>query len=505
MGMIKAVGCRAILLLAALSLGILATVPGFTGPAEAFDGRGGDNNGRGGGGGYDGGGNTDRLIIMPPPTRVIVEPNAEPAPRTTRRPRQAAPRRASPRREAAPTRRAAPRQSARRTAPAAPAVTPPAPEIPPAPLERPNEILALGLDDAALAALVAAGYGEIDRVTIALLGDDLVRLSVPAGTDLDAARTAVLAAAPNATVDVNSVYVPSEDACEGVGCMGISLVGWPVAARASDGCGAGITLAIVDTGINPAHEALAAADIALLPLFGKTPQVSQQSHGTAVASILVGGGDERIKGLLPRARLVAVDAFEDDAEGRTLSDAYRLVAALDLVAAETPTVLNLSLSGPANAILEKALDAVADKGILIVAAVGNEGPAAPPQYPAAYDTVVAVTAVDAESRIYRRAVRGDHVDFAAPGVEIWTAASVRGAKPKSGTSFASPFVAAALALAARNGATDKPAALTRVRDGVHDLGDTGRDPIFGWGLLNAADLCVPNDAPALAATTATAE
>ena len=82
----------------------------------------------------------------------------------------------------------------------------------------------------------------------------------------------------------------------------------------------------------------------------------------------------------------------------------------------------------------------------MIAAAGNDGPRAEPAYPAAYDSVIAVTAVDRSGTIYRRAIRGAHVDLAAQGVEVWTAASVKGARWKTGTSFAAPYVTAAVAL-----------------------------------------------------------
>jgi subtilisin family serine protease len=290
-------------------------------------------------------------------------------------------------------------------------------------------------------------------------------------------------------VDLNTLYTATRAGCDGLACTQLSLVDWPRAARTAGRCGAGVTIAIVDTGINPEHGSLAEADVTLLPLLGGEPQRSRRSHGTAVAAVLVGSGDPRIQGLLPAARLIAVDAFEEDPEGRTHSDAFRLVSAIDLVHGKGPDVINLSLTGPANALLERAVAAVADDGVPLVAAVGNAGPAADPLYPAAYDRVIAATAVDADRRIYRRAVRGEHVDFAAPGVRVWTAASVRGARPKTGTSFAAPFVSGAAALARQQGASSPEAVMETLKRSAEDLGEGGRDPVFGWGLLNAAGLC----------------
>jgi subtilisin family serine protease len=283
------------------------------------------------------------------------------------------------------------------------------------------------------------------------------------------------------------------------------MVGWPEAARAPQACGAGVTIGIVDTGINPEHPSLRNADVTLLPLLGGEPVISRRTHGTAVAAVLVGSGDPRIRGLLPEARLVAIDAFEQDRHGRSFSDAYRLVAALDVLSEEEPDVMNLSLSGPDNELLGRAVGVVVERGSLIVAAVGNKGPSSPPLYPAAYREVIAATAVDENLRIYRRAVRGEHVEFAAPGVRVWTAASLRGARPKTGTSFAAPFVTAAVALARASGAGEREAAVERLAAATEDLGSPGRDEIFGFGLVKAADLCAAPAPEATVTTAATAD
>jgi len=145
---------------------------------------------------------------------------------------------------------------------------------------------------------------------------------------------------------------------------------------------------------------------------------------------------------------------------------------------------------------------LAQEQVLLVAAAGNGGPGAPAAFPAAYPGVIAVTAVDAENRLFRRAQRGPHVELAAPGVDVWTAASVSGLRQKTGTSFAVPFVTAALAQA-RADAPGLSAHDVRRTLGVRarDLGEPGQDPLFGQGLLSARGLCgtarlLPASAPA---------
>ena len=152
-------------------------------------------------------------------------------------------------------------------------------------------------------------------------------------------------------------------------------------------------------------------------------------------------------------------------------------------------LVNVSLAGPYNKILDRGLAAAADRGMVIVAAVGNDGPDAPPRYPAAFDFVIAVTAVDADLQPYARAPRGSYVDFAAPGVDVFVPFSGTG-RYVTGTSIAAPFVTALIASdpdAARLGSvTTVRAALARE---AVDLGAAGNDDTFGAGLARAPQSC----------------
>ena len=115
----------------------------------------------------------------------------------------------------------------------------------------------------------------------------------------------------------------------------------------------------------------------------------------------------------------------------------------------------------------------------MVAAVGNDGPAAPPAYPASYDGVVAVTAVDGKRRALIEAGRALHLDYAAPGADI-RAINAEGKRVRvRGTSFATPLVAARLANALQKGGDWRKAI---DREAV-DLGRKGVDPVFGRGLV----------------------
>src|SRR5207245_9109535 len=109
-------------------------------------------------------------------------------------------------------------------------------------------------------------------------------------------------------------------------------------------------------------------------------------------------------------------------------------------------VVGGGLVGAPSQVLERVVAAVVARGHVVVAAVGNDGPAAPPLYPAAWPGVVAVTATDARRRVLPEAGRGAHVAFAAPGSDMAGAASGSARfVPLRGTSFAAPLVAAELA------------------------------------------------------------
>ncbi|HEV7249637.1 MAG TPA: S8 family serine peptidase [Shinella sp.] len=363
------------------------------------------------------------------------------------------------------------------------------------PERAPNEIVATGLDDDAIAGLTQDGFVVDDRIEIALIGGEMVRLIVPQGMTLDAARAAVSARSASATVDFNHFYQPQagdKAACVREGCALVRhMVGWPTGEAGSGfACLKPQRIGLIDTAINAKHTVLANARLEVLDLGDGDGAPSGEQHGTAVAALLVGAPGSRVPGLLPGAELVAVDAFQRFRKSTDIANVYDLVRALDLLIKRDIKVVNLSLTGPENQILERAVEAAADRGTILVAAAGNDGPNAKPVYPAAYEDVIAVTAVDKARNPYRRAVRGNHIDIAAPGVGVWTAASISGARQKSGTSFAAPFVTAAVSilLAEKPGLSPQEVEAELMKS-AEDIGKPGKDAIYGWGLLNARTLC----------------
>lgn len=371
----------------------------------------------------------------------------------------------------------------------------------PRPAQAESEIVALGLNPAQIIALEDQGYEVLDRQTIALIDLEAVRLQVPAGVSLEDARAAVRTLNPQAIVDLNHFYRTGGDiaaetghSCRGPACAAADMINWPL----PDGkaCPVDARIGMIDTGINSDHATFADSRLEVIDMAGVGRRKSSRQHGTAVAAILLGSADSRSPGLMQEATVIAVDAFHRNRSRDERSDVYTLVRAMDVLAGRTVSVINLSLAGPPNAVLEEMTDRLHAADIVLVAAAGNGGPRAEPAYPAAYEHVLAVTAIDRNKRAYRRAGRGAHIDLAAPGVDIWTAASIRGARTKTGTSFATPFVTAAVVLAQQrlglSGHDDIAAALTK---SAMDLGEPGRDDVFGFGLVQAVGTCPGPTAP----------
>ncbi|GCA49728.1 S8 family serine peptidase [Sinorhizobium meliloti] len=364
---------------------------------------------------------------------------------------------------------------------------------PAAPIRAPDEIVGLGFSSTELGGLAAAGFELLERNTMASFNAEVIKLRIPQGLTLEAARQQARALAPQAVIDFNHYFRPEQhpDApCVESDCLARDVIGWPSAQTWPGTCAAGVRIGLVDTAINPDHIAFEARNVEIVRLVDEELPESGRQHGTAVAALLVGSATSRTPGLIPGGKLIAVDAFHRAGRQDDRSAAFDLARALDLLVGRQVQVINLSLAGPPNLLLEQAVKKAGERGIIMVAAAGNDGPRAKPVYPAAYEEVIAVTATDRRKRPYRRAGRGEHIDFAAPGVAVWTAASVSGARPKTGTSFAAPFVTAAVAMMKASEADLAPELLRdRLTGHAEDLGEPGKDPVFGWGLLNARAIC----------------
>ena len=193
-------------------------------------------------------------------------------------------------------------------------------------------------------------------------------------------------------------------------------------------------------------------------------------------------------GILPGAELKAANVFEYNEEGRLVGNAAALLKAIDWMVSERGHGGNLCMAGQDNDALRYVIEHALKRGLVAVAAAGNWG-RAEPAYPAAYDEVIAVTAFGRNGELYDKAKRGSFSDFAAPGVEIWTAVP-DGGRVQSGTSFAVPYVAAQVAVEVAHGSATDPDTLRQLlRPRVTDMGSPGRDDNYGWGFVANAPRC----------------
>lgn len=329
----------------------------------------------------------------------------------------------------------------------------------------------------AAAALQGAGASLLRDRPLSALGRRALVLVLPPGLSLAGARDLLAQAAPGVALDIHARYRFAEGAAPRL--YAPDLVALPQGCRPAGR----ITVGIIDGPVAANHPAFAGValrrDSVLLP--GEVPPAAD--HGTAVAA-LVGGAEAAgpYAGFAAGVGLHAVSAFTV-VQGREGADVDRIGAGLDLLLGRGVRVVNLSFAGPANTALADLLAAASGRGAVLVAASGNAGGEAR-LLPAAAPGVIAVTAVDARGRSWRKATGGGHLDFAAPGVEVF-AAQAGGGAYVSGTSYAAPIVTAFAARLMARGAGSAGAVRESLAAGALDLGATGHDSRFGWGLARA--------------------
>ena len=202
--------------------------------------------------------------------------------------------------------------------------------------------------------------------------------------------------------------------CPSERCFGSALIKWQPRLAA---CARDLKIGIIDTGFDKAHPALAGVRYEYKEFLPDGSAKASPQHGTGVLSLLAGRSDSGTPGLIPDASFAIANAFFDDAGGQPMSDTAQMVRALDWLKRSGVAVVNLSFAGPEDDLVHHAVRELTKSGAVVVAAAGNDGPGAPPSYPAAYKEVIAVTAVDRKLSAYRYAGRGAHIDLAAPA---WT-------------------------------------------------------------------------------------
>lgn len=279
---------------------------------------------------------------------------------------------------------------------------------------RAHEVLLLDPDPAALRLATEAGFVLVEQGDAGGLGLAYARLQTPPGKGLASAIRALRRLLPLCTVTADTILFPAGTANR----RATDPVRLPVPSNASVG--------VIDGGVPPSARITAQAGFAK-----GAPHAD--GHARAIVSLLAGAGVDRV---------AVADVYGTDPAG---GNALAIARALGWMQARGQRVVSISLVGPANPLLAHAVAIVQAHGMIVVAAVGNDGAAAPPAYPASYPGVVAVTAVDGHNRVLFEAGHALHLDYAAPGADL-TAIGLDGQVLRlRGTSFAAPLVAARLA------------------------------------------------------------
>jgi len=316
-------------------------------------------------------------------------------------------------------------------------------------LARRGVILGLDLDPQDRAAIAAAGYMILGDESIDGLDMVVTRIGVRPGQSVEDAEVQIQEVA-DAVFAPDNLHFQSGEAAIGPALT----VSMQAATRI------GVEVGVIDGAPGTSVPVLAKRGFA-------RGAPASSDHGSAVASLLKSVGVTRIR---------VADVYGDDPAG---GNALAIARALGWLTASGSRVVTISLVGPRNHLVERAVNEARARGVVIVAAVGNDGPAAPPAFPASYEGVVAVTGVDRRNRALIEAGRALHLDYAAPGDRVY-ALNARGAlKRWRGTSYATPLVAARIAAGIERGRNWR-----RVVDAeARDLGPRGTDDIYGRGLL----------------------
>ncbi|MBS7670155.1 S8 family serine peptidase [Croceicoccus gelatinilyticus] len=314
---------------------------------------------------------------------------------------------------------------------------------------RRGELLVMDAAPAEVAAAGAAGFAVLEESTVEGLGLSVLRLSVPEGMDLDDAQDALAALIPTASVSADVLHFRSGSA--------------EVAQLAL----AGSRAARINTPVGMIDGA-PGKGVSLVAQHGFAKGAPVPSdHGSAVGSLLNHAGVSNLR---------VADVYGTDPAG---GNALAIAKGLGWLVEGGSKVVTISLVGPESPLVSRAIAAAQKRGTVVVAAVGNDGPASPPAYPASYRNVVAVTGVDRHDRALIEAGRALHLDYAAPGADIKGRDRKGRRRDLRGTSYATPLVAARIAAALTGGGNWRG----RLDGEAKDLGDKGADDTYGRGLI----------------------
>jgi subtilisin family serine protease len=325
-----------------------------------------------------------------------------------------------------------------------------------------------------------------------LTASTLVRWSIPDGRPVREVVRRLAADRGVRSAQPNYVYRLQQDAAQPYGDPAqyvLAKLRLPQAHALTQG--ERVAVAVIDSGIDTSHPELAGAVAETFDALGDpaqastpaSPPASPHAHGTGIAGAIV--AHARLMGVAPRAQVLAVRAFNPSGAGAQ-GNTFGILTGMEWALGKGARVINMSFAGPKDPLLARALAAAHGKGVVLIAAMGNAGAASPPLFPAADPNVIAVSATDAQDKIFAASNRGAHVALSAPGVDILAPAPGESYQVVSGTSFAAAHVSGIAALILERNPGLSPDGLRRVLFATaKDLGPKGRDKNFGFGMADA--------------------
>jgi len=260
---------------------------------------------------------------------------------------------------------------------------------------------------------------------------------------------------------------------------------WNVTKGSSD-----VIVAVIDDGIDPKHPELAHQLVAPYDVVNDTNQSIQVGeHGTHVSGIIAAAANngEGGSGIAPNVKIMPINVFRVDDTGQEGAYTSDIIKGIDYATDHGAKIINMSLGTYQNSeALNEAIQRAYKRGVIVIAAAGNNH-SATNSYPAAYDHVISVASTDSNDQISSFSNYGNSIDIAAPGRDILSTLPNDKYGYMSGTSMAAPAVSgvAALIWSAHPNYTATQVTDTLL-DSADDFGSYGKDPIYGWGRVDAA-------------------
>jgi len=253
--------------------------------------------------------------------------------------------------------------------------------------------------------------------------------------------------------------------------------------------GKGTSVAIIDSAIDFSHPSLAHVEREVISFIDQPSKKANTDHGTAIASIIAGSTDA-FQGIAPATKILSIELMGEDGVGDVFTLSEAIIAAVD----RKVDLINLSLGGDRpSAVLSHAIKYATSNNILLVAASGNDG-IGQVSYPAQYDEVLGVSALNFNGTVADFSNFGDGVDLSAPGVDVISAYGANGYAVLDGTSSATAFVSGAvLSELSRNPHLSTQQVKELLFTYADETEKPGFDKLSGHGVLNLKRIIKRND------------